>query len=104
MATWSLVATVKAPEEKVLAFAAYHLSLGADHLWLYLDDPEQPVPALLASHPRVTVTLCDEAHWARVGKKRPPPTRTARLRTRAMLTGNSLPRTGSCTSTWTNSS
>jgi hypothetical protein len=72
MATWSLVATVKAPEEKVLAFAAYHLSLGADHLWLYLDDPEQPVPALLASHPRVTVTLCDEAHWARVGKKRPP--------------------------------
>ncbi|MBL9073818.1 glycosyltransferase family 2 protein [Tabrizicola sp.] len=72
MATWSLVATVKAPEEKLLAFAAYHLSLGAEHLWLFLDDPDQPVPELLARHPRVTVTRCDEAHWTRVGKKRPP--------------------------------
>ena len=40
MASWSLVATVKAPEEKVLAFAAHHLSLGANHLWLYFDDPD----------------------------------------------------------------
>ena len=72
MASWSLVATVKAHEEKVLAFAAHHLSLGADHLWLYFDDPDQPIPAPLAAHPRVTITLCDEAHWARVGKKRPP--------------------------------
>jgi hypothetical protein len=72
MASWSLVATVKAPEEKVLAFAAHHLSLGADHLWLYFDDPDQPIPQPLADHPRVTVTLCDAAHWARVGKARPP--------------------------------
>ncbi|MBN8633207.1 MAG: glycosyltransferase family 2 protein [Rhodobacterales bacterium] len=72
MASWSLVATVKAPEDKLLAFAAYHLSLGADHLWLYFDDPDQPIPQPLAQHPRVTVTLCDDAHWARVGKKRPP--------------------------------
>ena len=72
MASWSLVSTIKAPEEKVLAFAAHHLSLGADHLWLYLDDPDQPIPQPLASHPRVTVALCDEAHWTRVGKKRPP--------------------------------
>jgi hypothetical protein len=72
MASWGLVSTVKAPEDKVLAFAAHHLSLGADHLWLYFDDPEQPIPAALADHPRVTVTLCDDAHWTRVGKKRPP--------------------------------
>ncbi len=72
MASWSLVATVKAPEDKVLAFAAHHLSLGAEHLWLYFDDPAQPIPAPLASHPRVTVTACDDAHWERVGKKRPP--------------------------------
>ncbi|WP_333817054.1 glycosyltransferase family 2 protein [Tabrizicola sp.] len=72
MATWSLVATVKAPEEKLLAFAAYHLTLGADHLWLFLDDPDQPIPQPLAHHPRVTVTPCDDAHWASVGKKRPP--------------------------------
>jgi Glycosyl transferase family 2 len=72
MATWGLVSTMKAPEEKVLAFAAHHLSLGADHLWLYFDDPDQPIPAPLVNHPRVTVTWCDEAHWTRVGKKRPP--------------------------------
>lgn len=72
MASWSLVATVKAPEDKVLAFAAHHLSLGAEHLWLYFDDPTQPIPAPLASHPRVTATACDDAHWERVGKKRPP--------------------------------
>jgi len=72
MASWSLVATVKAPEEKVLAFAAHHLSLGADHLWLYFDDPDQPIPQPLVDHPRVTVTLCDTAHWTRVGKPRPP--------------------------------
>ncbi len=72
MASWCLVSTVKAPEEKVLAFAAYHLSLGAEHLWLYFDDPGQPIPEPLTNHPRVTVTLCDETHWARVGKKRPP--------------------------------
>lgn len=72
MATWSLVATVKAPEEKVLAFVAHHLSLGADHLWLYFDDPDQPIPPALADHPRVTATPCDDAHWARFGKARPP--------------------------------
>lgn len=72
MASWGLVATVKAPEDKVLAFAAHHLSLGADHLWLYFDDPDQPIPQPLVDHPRVTVTLCDAAHWARVGKPRPP--------------------------------
>jgi hypothetical protein len=72
MATWGLVSTIKAPEEKVLAFAAHHLSLGADHLWLYFDDPDQPVPQPLADHPRITVVPCDDSHWARVGKKRPP--------------------------------
>lgn len=91
MASWSVVATVKAPEEKVLAFVAYHLSLGAGHLWLYFDDPETPIPEALANHPRVTVTLCDEAHWIRVIKKRPPQhqnrqTHNARLTYRERVT------------------
>ena len=91
MATWSLVATVKAPEEKVLAFAAYHLSLGADHLWLFFDDPSQPIPGLLARHPRVTVTLCDDDHWLRACNRRPPQhqnrqTQNARLTYRELVT------------------
>jgi hypothetical protein len=72
MASWDIVSTMKAPEEKVLAFAAHHLSLGADHLWLFFDDPDQPIPQPLTTHPRVTVTPCDEAHWIRVIRKRPP--------------------------------
>ena len=89
MASWGLVATIKAPEEKALAFAAHHLSLGADHLWLFFDDPESPIPAALANHPRITATLCDAAHWTHVGKKRPPAhqnrqTQNARLTYRAL--------------------
>lgn len=72
MASWDIVSTMKAPEEKILAFAAHHLALGADHLWLFFDDPDQPIPQALASHPRVTVTPCDAAHWVRVIRKRPP--------------------------------
>jgi hypothetical protein len=68
MASWGLVATVKAPEEKVQAFVAHHLSLGAAHIWLYFDDPEDPAHATLARHPRVTATLCDATYWQ--GKNR----------------------------------
>jgi Glycosyl transferase family 2 len=93
MASWAVVATMKASEDKVLAFAAYHLSLGADHLWLFFDDPAQPVPASLANHPRVTVTLCDEAHWTSFQKKRPPQhqnrqTQNARLTYRTLVTSD----------------
>jgi hypothetical protein len=68
MASWGVVATVKAPEEKVLAFVAHHLSLGAAHLWIYFDDPDDPAHAALAGHPRVTVTRCDATYWS--GKRR----------------------------------
>ncbi len=68
MASWGLVATVKAPEDKVLAFAAHHLSLGATHMWIYFDDPDDPAYAALANHPRVTATRCDATYWK--GKKR----------------------------------
>lgn len=91
MASWSVVSTMKAPEEKVLAFAAHHLSLGADHLWLFFDDPAQSVPEPLARHPRVTVISCDDAHWLRACRKRPPQhqnrqTHNARLTYRELVT------------------
>lgn len=93
MPSWSLVSTIKAPEEKVLAFAAHHLSLGAEHLWLFFDDPAQPVPEPLANHPRITVTSCDDAHWVRAWKKRPPQhqnrqTQNARLTYRELVTSD----------------
>ena len=67
MLTWGLVATVKAPEEQVLAFIAHHLSLGATHLWLYFDDPADPACPRVARLPRVTATLCSDTYWATRG-------------------------------------
>jgi Glycosyl transferase family 2 len=69
MATWSLVATVKAPEAKVLAFIAHHLSLGAQHIWLYFDDPDDTAHAAVAGHPRITATLCTADHWSAMGSR-----------------------------------
>jgi hypothetical protein len=62
-----VVATVRAPEEKVLAFVAHHLSLGAAMVFLYFDDPDDPAMAAVAGLARVTATPCTEAYWAERG-------------------------------------
>lgn len=67
MPSWAVVATVKAPEEKVLAFVAHHLSLGAAQVLLYFDDPDDPVVDAVAAIARVTVTRCSEDYWAERG-------------------------------------
>jgi hypothetical protein len=65
--TWSVVATVKAPEDKVLAFVAHHLSLGAAQVFLYFDDPDDPALASLSAFRRVTATPCTETYWSERG-------------------------------------
>ena len=67
MVSWGLVATVKAPEDQVLAFIAHHLSLGAARLWIYFDDPDDPAFARVAALPRVTATRCTPMYWAMRG-------------------------------------
>ncbi|MCA0921032.1 glycosyltransferase family 2 protein [Pseudooceanicola nanhaiensis] len=67
--TWGLVSTIKAPAHKVLDFAAWHLEMGAHRLFLYLDDPEDPVFEVLKAHPRIRPTLCDRRHWKRLGRR-----------------------------------
>ena len=66
-ATWSVVSTVKAPEDKVLAFVAHHLSLGATRIFLYFDDPDDPAHAAVARLRRVTATRCTDAYWTQRG-------------------------------------
>jgi hypothetical protein len=67
MPSWAVVSTVKAPEEKVLAFVAHHLSLGAARVFLYFDDPDDPAHAAVARHRRVTATRCTDAYWTQRG-------------------------------------
>lgn len=71
MTTWGVVATIKARPKEVLNFVAYHLDLGADHLFIFLDNENPDVQAELAAHPRVTVTRTDEKYWQKRGGKRP---------------------------------
>lgn len=65
MADWGLCTTAKAPVAQIESFLDHHLSLGAAHVWLHLDDPDADAPA---AHTRVTVTRCDARWW---GKNRP---------------------------------
>ncbi|MDX5351367.1 MAG: glycosyltransferase family 2 protein [Paracoccaceae bacterium] len=64
MPSWGIVSTVKAPEDQVLAFIAHHLSLGASRLWIYFDDPKDPVFARVSRLPRVTAIRCSDWYWA----------------------------------------
>ena len=57
------VTTLLAPYEVTLAFVAYHLNIGVNHLYLFFDDAADPaIPSLNADH-RVTCFRCDEHHW-----------------------------------------
>lgn len=62
--TWGVCTTVRAAPDQIRAFAAHHLSLGAAHVWLHLDDPEGSAP----QHRDITVIRCDSRWW---GKHRP---------------------------------
>jgi Glycosyl transferase family 2 len=67
MTRWGLVTTVKAPLDQILAFVAHHLSVGAEELWLFFDDPDDPAFDQIAALPRVTATRCTDAYWATKG-------------------------------------
>lgn len=69
MITWGIVSTIKAPVQETLAFAAYHLSKGADRLYIYLDDANEETFDALNEHPRITPLRTDDAWWARRGRR-----------------------------------
>ncbi|WP_224813694.1 glycosyltransferase family 2 protein [Hasllibacter sp. MH4015] len=68
---WGIVATVAEPPQLVMAFVAHHLSLGADEIHIYLDNPRDPVGELLDWLPPVHVTRCDRHYWRAVAPRRP---------------------------------
>lgn len=63
--TWGVVATVKAPDEDILNFAAWHLDQGAHRVVLYLDEDAPVARTALKAHPKCRVIVTDMAHWDR---------------------------------------
>jgi hypothetical protein len=71
MAEWGVCTTVRAPQDQVFAFVAHHFCIGASHLWLHFDDPDDPVYDAAVRLPNVTATRCDAAYWQGLCKTRP---------------------------------
>jgi hypothetical protein len=61
--TWALVATIDEPPALVQAFVAWHLKIGAQHIYLYFDRPDDPAAELVSDMPNVTVVRCDNGYW-----------------------------------------
>lgn len=70
MTDWGICTTVKAPADQVRAFVAYHLQLGAAHIWVHFDDPEDPAADCIR-HPDVTTIRCSDDYWTGYIGKRP---------------------------------
>ena len=50
-----------------MAFVAHHLTLGADRIQLFFDDPDDPAADTLRQIDRVLVTRCTDAFWTKNG-------------------------------------
>lgn len=66
-ASWATVSMISEPVELVVAFAAYHLELGASEVLIYFDDPEDPAADALETCANVRVIRCDETLWQSLG-------------------------------------
>ncbi len=63
--TWGVVATIKAPAQDILNFAAHYLDLGAHRVFVYLDEDNPEARTALKRHPKCRVILTDENYWKR---------------------------------------
>lgn len=70
MTTWGTVSLVDEPIELLLAFAAWHLHVGASEVHLFLDRAKPEDAETLSALPGVTVTLCDAAFWKQNGGRK----------------------------------
>lgn len=71
MATWGIVATVKADTPAIMRFVAYHLELGAHRIYVYLDASDPQAQQALREHPKTRVVRCDDGYWQRQNSGRP---------------------------------
>lgn len=71
-ASWMVQATVNEPFALLASFVAHYLELGADLIHLHLDSPHPEAEAAFAGHPKVRLTLCDAAYWAKAAPRGRP--------------------------------
>lgn len=71
MTTWGTVSLVRGASDDILRFAAHHLDLGAQHMYIYLDEPNPRAFDALTQHPKISVRLCDDAFWQKRNRTRP---------------------------------
>jgi hypothetical protein len=57
------VSTVKDTPQRVRAFTEANLSAGADHMFVFLDQPDRDVQAALAGSPHLTVVPTGRTYW-----------------------------------------
>lgn len=69
--TWGISATIKAPADEILHWAAYHIEQGAHRLHIYLDAPNPEAFEALSAHPACRVTICDATWWEKRKGQRP---------------------------------
>jgi hypothetical protein len=61
----AVVSTVRTDEATLMRWLAYHRHCGVDRFLLFFDDPNDPVIENVMADIDVTVTRCNDAHWAR---------------------------------------
>lgn len=71
-ASWIVQATMNEPLDLLVAFVAHYLEMGADMIHLSLDKPHPEAEAAFGQHPKIRLTRCDPAYWARVSPKGRP--------------------------------
>ena len=59
----SIVSTMREDQSIVACFVAHHLQAEVDEIFLFLDAPDPETEAMLATTPRVRVTICTDAYW-----------------------------------------
>jgi Glycosyl transferase family 2 len=63
----TIVTVAKEPLKVMLRFVAWHRERGADHIRIYLDDPDDPVIPALEGVDYLTLIRCTPEFWGSVG-------------------------------------
>ena len=69
--SFALCTLIRAPVRETNQFANYYLNAGANALFLFFDDPEDPAVDVVAEMPGVFVTRCDRRFWEELSKTAP---------------------------------